>query len=259
MIFTKVEANQFDKEFIKLGIKNDSITLGYYLLKDGCEAYGEFSEDCYLKMDEKTYHINDFAVKGKIYHFLLSNKNKTISPPINFYEKWASRDGVESYCNHHRFAPMPLVSIYFNRLDDFLIMVYKPLVTDQEYEVRARNELFNDVIREFYPDFIKEQAIQIARYKVVSELDPNDSIAALEAQVDLLSKVMFGILHKLSLDDQGSILSQYPFLVQLEEVLNQYNVTKVKSEENCIAEITSKKRQVRQLQSIYHQIKEANQ
>ncbi len=258
MIMAKAGIDPNDKEFLELTIENGDLTLSYYFSVLEHQKQTDFSKENYHLMDQKIYCFADFAIPGKSFHFLLS-KNSLISQPIDGYELWASRDGIDSYCNHFGYRATPLISIYFNTVDDYVLMSYKPLVTTNNYVIRAKNEDFSKIIQELYPDCINARNIRMARYNVTSKLDPNDSIASLEAQLDLLSQILFGIFHRLSTDDQNAMVRQFPFLFQLEDAINQYGVTNVKSDKNCISKIINKKRQVRQLQSLYHQIKEANQ
>lgn len=94
-----------------------------------------------------------------------------------------------------------------------------------------------------------------AQRELLEGLDPNESLAYIEAQLDAVTKALLALLEA-SPGHMSAVTAVFPEFPGFASELNTASVFKVKAASDCLAEIVKTKTKVRQLQSAYYAAKQ---
>jgi len=151
----------------------------------------------------------------------------------------------------------PNVVIYFhNSADEVLVFINSSVKTQYSYQLIDNKPAYL-IAQNIYPDLVNVSNIWGARKDMIWQLDPNQSLAYIEAQLDAVTKVLFLMLEQLP-DVKAKLIQKFPELADLESELNNTSVFNVKAAADCLMEITKTKTKVRQLQTAYYAVKRQN-
>lgn len=148
----------------------------------------------------------------------------------------------------------PMLNVKFNSLGDkYVVISTVPFVEGTEF---AYTDIDNNVT--YSQVFGKEFTITPSkaadfRNKMLFHLSPNDNLAMLEAQLDILTAVFLKLLNKLP-NEKNALVAQFPELLSAVEKTDRYSVLTVKPVDKCMEELEGKKR-IRELQQKYYQLK----
>jgi len=98
-----------------------------------------------------------------------------------------------------------------------------------------------DRLFEMNPDFILDQVRERTKAVVMTKLNGHASIAAIESQVDILSKIVFELVDQLK-------AKQSPLAKSFREKIEQYSILNIKDGEDVLSDIGARKSRVRELQ-----------
>jgi hypothetical protein len=218
----------------------------------------EFDEGNYICVSEQSFDASAIFKANAIFTMMIDIKGK-LTPLIDITTVNTSRDGDTPLRMFYTSSDSFVLSLYFaDTCTDNLIVSYLPTKTAEQYELRPINETFSEVICLKYPDYKKTLNLQKARQTVLYNLDPNDSIAYLEAQLDILNQLVFTMLDALP-DVKKQVVGALPEYDDFKNCFADSNLMTVKPVDKCIAEIGATKAKVRQLQKTYYAIKADNQ
>lgn len=168
-----------------------------------------------------------------------------------------SRDELYMQSLIDNTSDFPNVVLYFNNsADEVIVIMNGPVKTDYAYKV-IDNLSANAIAQEIYPDLVKTMNIWQARGQMIWDLDPNLSLAYIEAQLDAITKAFFLLLKQMP-DSKTKLLTEFPELADFESELTSSTVFTVKSVAKCLEEIQDTKNKVRQLQKSYYEAKQEN-
>lgn len=193
-----------------------------------------------------------------------SNKRTIInlSEPIN--AKVGERGFAEDLVYGAVFPIMektPLIVLYFHdTAEDVTIVINRDVDlagSTVPVELVQNGKTLPEILLEDKPDFAAYQTIRTARQKLIRAAEPNMALAYLEAQLDIVTKLLL-----LALDKNNTLKTDvaqgFPQLQQFEDVFNTSNLLTVKTVDKCLSELVENKTRLRGLQSSYYAVKAAN-
>lgn len=165
--------------------------------------------------------------------------NIKISRDNNLFKEINELENV--ICNLH----------FGNSIDELLVISQVPV--ESECEVIGDKRVF-DVILETYPDFQSKYNRRLVKKKILSELDCNESLSGLEAQVDYLTLVVKYLIDgDKEIKDKVSML--YPNAEKFFDICGSDNVLSIKPEHELFNEIKTQKEKIRKYQTKYYNTK----
>lgn len=171
---------------------------------------------------------------------------------------YASRDGDKIFRSLHQIgdSSKTLANIYFNNsVDECLIICLSCPVLPKDADQPCSNfRATSDAIISVYPEFKNTIDLRNARRLLLSQVDPNDSLSGVEAQLDIVTSLLLALVH--SEPEKLALLEEvFPKIHDFEAVFNRTNTMTVKDVDKCLAEIADRKGLMRSLQSAYYQKK----
>lgn len=146
----------------------------------------------------------------------------------------------------------PRIQLYLTKNNDFIIKTNILTLYDNIVSVKDTNKTFSEIIQEYDPNYSPE--IRRIRKALRKQTEPRVSLAYLEAQIDILSQLLFLILKEIPTIKEKA-LTLFPELEQIQNTLEDTYVTNIKSISNCIKEIKDNKTKIREVQEKYYAIK----
>lgn len=250
----KVEDLYSIDEYVSLSLDNGILSLSrlVYGGKSEERTAEDFKETSEISLDLNS--LFEPYTQFTIYYDMLGNFSKA----YNSTKLYSSRNGVGTIVTYDYIDPKIIVNLYFhNTADEVLIMVFVPakVSNSTNYIVRDKNEYHTDIIASYYPEYSDILKAIEARNIVLSSMDPNNSLAYLEAQVDILSKTLFSILNKVEPSIKSTVIKEIPNLREFEDIVNDTSVLNIKDFSKCLDEIRVTKKNIRHLQEQYYKAK----
>lgn len=110
------------------------------------------------------------------------------------------------------------------------------------------------VAASYFPAMQDKLAKLVARKELLNQLDPNNSLSYIEAQLDMLTKLVITML-KSQPEVCEKVCQSFIDMPQFEQAFNETSVLSVKTAEKCLEELWSTKAKVRDLQRQYFEAK----
>lgn len=150
---------------------------------------------------------------------------------------------------------IPALQIKFNSMrDKYVVVSTVPFIEGNTYSTTTDtdiNAIYTQVFGVSFGAFPSEAAK--FKSKMLFELSPNDNLAILEAQLDVVTDILFKLLDKLP-DETIAIFNEYPQLLDAKLKISTTSVLTVKSMSKCLQEI-ERKNKIRELQQKYYNLK----
>ncbi|CAK7048108.1 MAG: hypothetical protein PHAS_01419 [Phascolarctobacterium sp.] len=207
-----------------------------------------------LKISQE-FNLADFFEPYKSFEVYFSGAFTKLSEP---YNKPITRDGSYIYKDYYRLESTenPAFIIYFHKtVEQYLVVCNSKPVNKDCVDIEYRSKRTSEIISEIFPEYSSYLKIRDARRKMLISIDPNDSLAALEAQLDILTGIVLTFM--------GNFPNEFSKMkkeeISLEKFLATYNETsvlEVKTVEKCIEEMAKQKMLIRNSQKIYYREKE---
>lgn len=156
----------------------------------------------------------------------------------------------------------PLVVIYFHDAAEDVYIIINKEINVEGSNIAATiisdtTQLPQLVIKEI-PALQNDMNVWSFRRDMIKQLDPNQSLAYIEAQLDAVTKALFLMFEQLP-DVKEKVDREFPELPDFISELNNTSVFSVKTTTDCLAEITKTKAKIRQLQAAYYAVKKQNE
>jgi len=236
--------------------KVENITIKTYKA-DASIMADKYKYDDYKEISSVTFPISTIETVNHSYAIYYDNLGNLTTPIDNTKYITRSRDGfgiLKVLFGINDANPI----IYFNTDGEKLcILCFPPIRTsNMSFTVRAIDELPNAVwISVFGETFSNKVDVAKARRWLLAESDPNDSLAYVEAQLDVLSEVMFSMYDSLASDQQAAIQTAIPVFDCFRTLVGSHSVLTIKSELKCLEELSTGKAKLRKVQSDYYAAK----
>jgi hypothetical protein len=247
--------------FLELNIEENILQAKLYGLQEGK----------FLPLQAEDFNLADYILEDKIELDMqkifkpnsilgvMVNKLGKLSKVVDLTELISSRDGLTPMHTFYYTSEIHAFTIYFNNSSsEYVLVSFLPTKTNNDYELRNRNEILSKIVEEKYPESEKMFNRITVRKNLMFRLDPNNSLAYFEAQLDILSQVVFLMLDNLP-DVKNKIDGHFPQFTDFKTAIDEKSVLTVKGVAKCLEEIQTTKSLVRQLQNEYYAIKQQNQ
>lgn len=234
--FKKIDNDSFKVSMIKRD-KNQDILLDEIIINLG-EYAGKNSifEFCYDHSDKYSQVVDfDYISSGRNNPntILATNSPSNMTPGIAY-------SSISFYCpseigtgNYLVFVNVP---VYFDSK-------VEPIVVDSSVK-------FFKLVLEQFPIYKEKFALVRAKRNLLINLDPNNSLAYIEAQLDFVTKMLLSIIEA-SPELKAIVLERVQEYANFKDVFEQTNVFTIKSEHDCYDEIKINKPRVRKYQADY--------
>ena len=255
MIVLKSDAYQMQSIFLSLGITGTVVTLELYELNAGAkiaESVEDFDISNYGVASQQTF---DLAQIFRAYSrfCVLIDKMGNLMAVADLDALSNSRDGFSGIQFLQQAGDQFALALYFHdTAADYVMATFIPTMTTSTYTVKAQSETFGQMIMAVIPAAENVLNINKAKAALLLGVDPNSSLAGLEAQVDLLTNLVFLLLEAQTPAIQQQISTEFPELSSFQAACSANSVTTVKSAANCVTKLTNVKALVRQLQKTYY-------
>lgn len=212
------------------------------------------TENCTL-IDSKVYMFTEVFTGDGIQKTIYFTRFGKLTEPLS-NDLFKSREGasVLGLLNIDYFTNSEVVT--FNSVKKkYCFITTLPTITSLAVTI-TDYENNNDIYREFFNGSITigtETPAGKFRKRMLLELPPNDSLAVIEAQIDIVTKILFLLLDKLP-EESAQILAEFPQFPTVRSKLQDTSVLTVKSIDNCIKEFDGKQK-IRNLQQEYYKLK----
>lgn len=141
-----------------------------------------------------------------------------------------------------------LCSLYFNNtIEEFVLLARIPV--NMECEL-YKGQPFA-AIADSYPEWLEHYKIMKERKRILSELDCNEALAGLEAQVDYLTLLVKQVLDE-NTDLKKKLINSYPNMDEFFKVCGAENLLVIKPEDKIFREIKSRKGFIRTAQTNFY-------
>ncbi|MDR3565596.1 MAG: hypothetical protein P4N59_29730 [Negativicutes bacterium] len=250
MIVVKRPRNPEDSEYFQIDVVNGILAVTYLTAVEGSRA--PFTDEDFTAAASTSVVLNDSFAPNSMYSLYF-----TVMGGFYWSESFSflsSRDGgspLRQFYNVDTKKAPALELFFVDSVDEYVLVSYYPMATRAADALdRPNSEVFFATVAALYPQTVPLFTKFKARRAVVSSLDPNDSIAALESQVDILSQLVFSLLDAMP-DCCGAAKVAFPQLDQFKAAVQATSVLTVKGAAVAIPELRAKKQQVRTLQQAY--------
>ena len=221
--------------------------------------YGVEKEDSIL-LDEKSVDLNEFF-KPYNYFALFSTVNYSgqvvFSEIVDFNNINRSREEIYIQNYYTTSQKKPLIVIYYNAsVDENVVIVNTAVKTAMENSI-VQDTPADQLAVTQYPNLQQKTNIWQYRKEMMNELDPNNSLAYIEVQLDVITRALFLMLDQLP-DVKTKLADEFAELKEFELWLSDTSVFTVKNLADCLAEISQTKAKVRSLQAGYFNVKKQN-
>ncbi len=269
LVVRNAEFNKFAPEYLDviLDEAQENITVDYYKIinaeiggTDEDEFVNGYSSSKYTKKATVTFPISEIDKKFDTFCIYVNVMGDLLLPLNQSRYVANSRTGYS------------MLSNAFNIFDFNAALLLKQdgeklVVLSQKIPIKNTN--FNNVIL-FKGDAISldilndcfdhkyDKASEKANYrrkKVLLELDANESLSYMEAQLDILTKLIFTLLEVADPAIKNAIKLQFPELNIVEAALKNTSLLNIKDIEHCMKEINTTKAKVREIQQNYYEFK----
>jgi len=262
MLIRRTTDISFEGVFSKLKLIDNNLTITIIKrsknLDNGSSAQGAESSESYNDeiLVDKTFDLAKLFKPRTFFNCYMSGDIPRIT---DFFDTQYSNKSREELYRSIIFELMgvpPYVGVYFhNSIDEMFLIANQPIdegILDDKYaELIKDNITLFDYLSTNVDGFISINKEQNAKKKVLMELNPNTSLAALEAQVDLLTELVISML-KNQPDLIKSVQNDIPYLSSFEQVFADTSLLAIKDAEKCLNEINETKAKIRQVQMEYY-------
>lgn len=150
------------------------------------------------------------------------------------------------------FDASAALTIQMYKKNDLLIIRTNCPTYSNDYKQIESDKTFTEIIKENDPNY--NDGCRSEKKKLRYLTDSRTSLAYIEVQLDLITQILFAIL-----DSNDAINSQihkkFDFVDVFKESIKDLYITKIKSIDSCMNEITENKAKMRQIQAEYYAIK----
>lgn len=268
LVVRNAEFNKFAPEYLDviLDEAQENITVDYYkvinaeIRADEDEYATGYSSSKYIKKATVTFPISDIDNRFDTFCMYI-NVIGDLLPPLN-QSKYVgnSRTGYSMLSNAFKIFDFNAVLLLKQDGEKFVVVSQKIPIKNTNFNnviLFEGDAMSLDILNSCF-DHKYDKASEKADYrrkKVLLELDANESLSYMEAQLDILTKLVFTLFDVLDPSIKNAVKLQFPNLTSVETALMNTSLLNVKDIEHCMREINSTKSKVREIQHNYYEYK----
>lgn len=257
MIIIKKEFDFSQSKYIDIAIKDNILTLKRYKATGVAGEDGKYNSEAYVITDSQDFNLTNIFEAFTRFEIFIDKTDK-FSKVFTADEFLNSRDGWTVISNFYDLTQETVIIYFGAAIEDYLIITYSPATSSEQYSVRNSNEFPSNIINHYYPNYQQKLELRSAKRDLLESLDPNQSLAYIEAQLDTVTKAFFAVLEA-NPNLKSAVITAFPEFANFASELDATSVFNVKSAADCLAEISKTKTKVRRLQTAYYAVKQQNQ
>jgi len=244
--------------FLDLAINGTVFTLTLYEVKPGAFYSADFNIEDYLITSVQTFDLNQIFRPYSKFGVVL-DKMKEMSGIVDLDAIYTSRDGFTAMNTFAHITDQLVVLLYFHDSpSNYVMTTHLVTRTNVPYTLNESKILFNNVVLGQIPAASTVFSNVAAKQTLLTSIDPNTSLSGLEAQVDILSSLVFALLDAQATTAQQEIATAIPQVAEFRSACATHNLTSVKPIEACLQEIRNVKGLIRFQQQQYYAAKAKN-
>lgn len=140
--------------------------------------------------------------------------------------------------------------------EDVLIYVRVSACYENIEPIIVNTNNFHEIIAERYPLYEDPRPLNTLRLKTMLSMDPNDSLAYIEAQLDFLTAAVIALVEA-DPEMKLHVLEKVPEYANFKDAVEQNLLFGIKNAEKCLEEIRVNKAKARAVQRGYYQSRAA--
>lgn len=239
----KREATEDFPEYIELKQDDTTFTLSLF----------ERTENTYVLSEEKVVRKDDVIIDGVMVG-IYKNSSGKLTDPVNMTKINYAREGNGLLGLYNIIEKNPVI-IFYCISEQCCVISNKPLKSEYPVIIRDRNEMPKDILADIVGDaYLKRHAVGNAKRALLLEMNPNTSLAALEAQVDILTNLVL-LLVELS-SQKAEVITALPKFTEFAQLFADTSLLGSKGMNACLNEMRQTKMRFRKLQADYYSVKE---
>lgn len=233
---------------------NEKITLNFN------EATNEYSviykKDNETIIDSITFSESLINSRGATFGVFCTGSNK-LTMPINMTMFQMTREGKSLGEIYDINSTRPLV-MYFVWGTKIVIIVDRHIATNLQNIIenvyfKSPDEIYADL---FGSKFTKNMNITKKKKELIANLSPNETLAYVDSQIDILTKILINILDN-NPSIKNNVLQDLPNLQTFIDAYHSTNLLNIKNFDKCVNEIIETKGKVRDKQNDFYQYKDS--
>lgn len=263
VLVKKSNYTEFNPEYLDIIIKDDNISVLLYKATTSKNLEGYIDSDYELK-SRRDFKVSDIDIAMNTF-CIYPNVMEELSEPINNTKYVSnSREGYSILNSvYHVFTHNAMLLMIRNDEKFVFLAQGIPVRNTNITNIMERfyKEMASDALKEVFGDSYSSNATNAVykRKNVLLELSPNESLSYLEAQIDILTKIVFSLLKIVDPTIKEEIKADgLEDLDSIEDALMNHSLLNVKDVEKCLGEINKTKAKVRKIQEDYYSFKQGN-
>lgn len=195
----------------------------------------------------KTYNLNRSFIKNTCFHIYKCLDRQGLSNLAI-----AGKGNKESVFDAYKLSSVEEIIVYLgDNIDEVLVLIPNtPVLDNGNIEIYVKTKTSEAIIEEF-PKYKEKYNALEAKRRMLADIDINESMSALEAQIDFLSKLVLAIFNNFP-QIRENLLLEGINIKRFEEVVESTNVMSIKSQEETLDEIQKQKNIIRNKQRVYY-------
>lgn len=205
-----------------------------------------------LIKDSIIINLEELFIPNNCFSTMLTKNNlhPTFIEIFNVTEIENTRDAYSLISFFKRADYSTSINLFFGETIDDWVLTSSLACQCKDIEINITNLSPSQIVVDYFPAYKDKIAIRNIRREILSSLDPNDTLSYLEAQVDILTKILLELVKS-----NTDIMEKIPELNLFKDVFEETNIFNVKSIQDGIQEMINGKSKVRKYQKRYFEQK----
>lgn len=269
LVVRNAEFNKFAPEYLDviLDEAQENITVDYYKIinaeiggTDEDEFVNGYSSSKYTKKATVTFPISEIDKKFDTFCIYVNVMGDLLLPLNQSRYVANSRTGYSMLSNAFNIFDFNAALLLKQDGEKLVVLSQKIPIKNTNFNnvmLFEGDAMSLDILNGCF-DHKYDKASEKADYrrkKVLLELDANESLSYMEAQLDILTKLVFTLLDALDPSIKNAVKLQFPNLTSVETALMNTSLLNVKDIGHCMREINTTKAKVREIQQNYYEFK----
>lgn len=258
VIYTK-RPFEFDEQYnryIDLHLNEASVDIEYYVADASHLNGGNITEGDFILTASQTFDNEILFQDTHMVGVYLDKNGELVA--VNMSNIYKSRGGKTLFDLININTDSEPLIIFKWYLGKYVIISSHALKCNLPYIIDGEEKQPLQFYIQYYgEDYVKAHAIGNAKRNLLVSMDPNQSLAYIEAQLDMVTRVLCYLLDK-NPDIKASLIEGFPELPEFMSELLNSSVFNIKTSEKCLEEIKNGKSRARDLQKAYYHIKDIN-
>lgn len=254
---------EYNGKLVKVDVLDNILTISFYNGENTIKYDKEgnpidIPEIPYIEtlLSKQNIDLNLLFENNSLYEFYLNENEESpklfdaIKVPILSNH---TREDVYRTSTAKKLGQFPFMGLYFHdSIDNSYLSFNYPVSADTDNLILRGNDTLYSYLKKNCAGFNEIAVLNDAKQEIVMSLNPNNSLSYLEAQIDILTSIVFKILEVADPSLREEIKTAIPELDLIETSLKTTSVLSIKTVDKCLEEFSTGKLTTRTLQKAYY-------